>query len=43
MHVRYSGRLIWLFSVAGVFWLLILIALVLADLEARAPIVGWGG
>lgn len=43
MHVRYSIRLIWLFSVAGIFWLLILFALTLSDYETRPNIPGWGG
>jgi cytochrome c oxidase subunit 4 len=37
MHVRYSGRLIWIFAGAGVFWFLILIVLTLADYLSR----GW--
>jgi len=37
MHVRYSSRLIWIFVGAGVFWLLILFVLTLADFLSR----GW--
>jgi cytochrome c oxidase subunit 4 len=37
MHLRYSTRLIWIFAGAGVFWLLILIVLTLADYLSR----GW--
>ena len=37
MHLRYSTRLTWIFAGAGVFWLLILIALTLADYLSR----GW--
>jgi cytochrome c oxidase subunit 4 len=37
MHVRYSGKLTWIFVGAGVFWLLILFALTLADYMSR----GW--
>lgn len=35
MHVRYSSRLTWVFVGAGVFWLLILIALTLSDVFTR--------
>ena len=35
MHVRYSTPLIWLFSVAGFFWLGILISITLADYYTR--------
>jgi cytochrome c oxidase subunit 4 len=35
MHVRYSHRLTWVFVGAGVFWLLILIALILSDMLTR--------
>jgi len=37
MHLRYSTRLTWIFAGAGVFWLLILIILTLADYLSR----GW--
>lgn len=37
MHVRWSSRLTWLFAAAGFFWLLILIALTMADFGTR----GW--
>jgi cytochrome c oxidase subunit 4 len=37
MHVRYSDRLTWIFVGAGVFWLLILFILTLADYVGR----GW--
>ena len=37
MHVRYSSRLTWIFVGAGVFWLLILFVLTLADYLSR----GW--
>jgi len=37
MHLRYSNRLTWIFAGAGVFWLLILIVLTLADYLSR----GW--
>ena len=35
MHVRYSSHLIWLFSVAGFFWLAILFSLTLSDYVTR--------
>jgi cytochrome c oxidase subunit 4 len=38
MHLRYSGRLIWVVSGAAVFWLIILLALTLSDYLTRA----WG-
>ena len=37
MHVRYSGRLVWIYVGVGFFWLGILIALVLGDYLTR----GW--
>ena len=39
MHVRYGSALLKLFAAGGFFWLLILLAFVLADLQAR--LVGW--
>ena len=39
MHVRYSHRLTWVFSTAGLLWLLILIALTMTDYLSR----GWLG
>jgi cytochrome c oxidase subunit IV len=36
MHVRYSERLLWVFVVAGFFWLAILISLTLGDVLTRA-------
>ncbi|HEY7913409.1 MAG TPA: cytochrome C oxidase subunit IV family protein [Blastocatellia bacterium] len=35
MHVRYSSRLTWVFVIAGLFWLGILIALTLSDYLTR--------
>ena len=35
MHVRYSPPLIWLFAIAGFFWLAILFALTLSDYVTR--------
>lgn len=42
MHVRYSSRLTWVFVGAGVFWLMILIALTLSDVLTRSwlPVPG---
>lgn len=37
MHVRYSGKLIWVFAGAGFLWLLILFAFTLSDTMTR----GW--
>ncbi len=37
MHVRYSSRLIWLFSVVGFLWLAILITLTASDFLTRYP------
>jgi len=37
MHLRYSERLNWVFVGAGVFWLLIMLALTLSDIFTR----GW--
>jgi cytochrome c oxidase subunit 4 len=36
MHVRFSPRLIWIFSGAAVYWLLILLALSLNDYLTRS-------
>jgi cytochrome c oxidase subunit 4 len=36
MHVKYSTRLTWVVVVASVFWLLILLALTLADYASRS-------
>jgi cytochrome c oxidase subunit 4 len=35
MHVRWSGRLTWIFLGAGLFWLLILFTLTLSDYLTR--------
>ena len=43
MHVKASGKLIWLFAGAGFFWLLILFGLTLADYGTRVNVPGWGG
>jgi len=37
MHVRYSGRLIWIYVGIGFYWLAILIAFTLGDVLTR----GW--
>jgi cytochrome c oxidase subunit 4 len=36
MHVRYSGRLVWLVIAAGLFWLAIMFALTISDYSTRA-------
>lgn len=38
MHVRYSSRLTQVIVVAGIFWLIIMLAFTLADYAARS---GW--
>jgi cytochrome c oxidase subunit 4 len=43
MHVKYSGRMVWVFSAAGVLWLLILFGLTMADYDTRIAVPGWGG
>jgi cytochrome c oxidase subunit IV len=35
MHVRYSERLVWVFVIAGFFWLAILIVLTMSDVLTR--------
>ena len=35
MHVKFSPRLTWLFAIAGIFWMIILLVLMLADYVAR--------
>ena len=37
MHVRYSGRLVWLVIAAALFWMGILFALTISDYSSR----GW--
>src|SRR2546425_12052015 len=37
MHVRYSGRLIWLVIASALFWLVIMFALTISDYSSR----GW--
>jgi cytochrome c oxidase subunit 4 len=39
MHVRYGSPLVRLFAVGGFFWLLILMAFLVADVRAR--MMGW--
>jgi cytochrome c oxidase subunit 4 len=43
MHVRYSSRLTGVVVAAGVFWLVLLIALTMSDYLTRdwLPVVGW--
>jgi cytochrome c oxidase subunit 4 len=36
MHVRYSGRLVWLVIAAALFWLAIMFALTISDYSTRA-------
>ena len=36
MHVRYSGRLVWLVIAAALFWLAIMFALTLSDYSTRS-------
>lgn len=43
MHLRYSERLIWVFALAGILWLAILVALLLGDYSTRPGFPGWGG
>ena len=38
MHLRYSGKLIWVMAGAGIFWLGIMLTLSLSDYVTR----GWG-
>ena len=35
MHVKYSPRLTWVFAIAGLFWLIILLTLLLSDYLTR--------
>ena len=35
MHVKYSPRLTWLYALAGVFWLVILLVLTFSDYLTR--------
>ena len=36
MHVRYSGRLIWIYVAVGFFWLAILLVLTMSDYVTRS-------
>ncbi len=40
MHVRWSSRLTWVVAASGVFWLLILFTLTMADYLSRGWMVG---
>ncbi len=45
MHLRYSSRLTWIFVSAGVFWFLLLMAFLFADVFSRGWLprgIGWG-
>jgi len=35
MHLRWSSRVTWLFALAGLFWLALMIGLTLVDFETR--------
>jgi len=35
MHVKYGSRLIWIFAIAGLFWLVILFSLTFGDYLTR--------
>ena len=35
MHVRWSGKLVWLFAAAGFLWLVILLAITFGDFVSR--------
>ncbi len=37
MHVRYSSKLIWVFSGAAFFWVMLLFVMTLVDYFSRAP------
>lgn len=37
MHVRYSSKLTWVYAASGFFWLLVLLAFLMADYMSR----GW--
>lgn len=37
MHVKYSGRMIWLSVVGGIFWLMIMFAFTMQDYLTRGP------
>ncbi|MEX1024846.1 MAG: cytochrome C oxidase subunit IV family protein [Planctomycetota bacterium] len=43
MHVKFSGKLVWLFVIGGFAWLLILFSFSLSDYYTRSVISGWGG
>jgi cytochrome c oxidase subunit IV len=40
MHVKYSGRLVWIFSGASFFWLGILLVLLMSDYVTRGWVPG---
>ncbi len=43
MHVRFSGRLVWIYVGVGFFWLAILLALSMSDFLTRARVPYAGG
>jgi len=41
MHVKFAGRLIWLFLAAGLLWLALLFGLMMGDYQTRPRVQGW--
>lgn len=41
MHVRYSSRLVMVFSIAGFYWLILLLGFVMSDYLTRTSVSGW--
>jgi cytochrome c oxidase subunit 4 len=41
MHLRFSGRLVWIYAIGALFWLAVLIGLTLGDYATRPEVTGW--
>lgn len=41
MHVRYSGKLTWLWAGIGFVFVLLMFVITLADYVTRVPVLGW--
>ena len=42
MHLRYAIRMVWVFALAGLVWLVLLFVITLSDYQTRIVIKGWG-
>jgi cytochrome c oxidase subunit 4 len=42
MHLRYAIRMVWVFALAGLVWLMLLFVITLSDYQTRELVQGWG-